>query len=131
MPLLQAQEPDPLDVGEAALATIGLTPVLTGNMPFVGVMLQRRILDIPKRIQQLAKQLVADELPRKLDMPRPFPYQKMLDMFLKPIPESTIENIQHKFPDSVSDMSIHFVSFLSQVYQHLAQLLPVQEYQTA
>jgi hypothetical protein len=129
MPVLdQYQEPDPLDSSEATIATIGLTPFLSGDLPYIGVMKAREILDTPKTIQKLSQQLVADELPRQLTMPRPWSWQKMYDTFTKPIPESRIEYIQGRFADHIE--ATQFLTFLGTVYKRLSDMLPVAMFDT-
>lgn len=125
-----AQEPDPLDPAEALLATVGITRVLTGDMPLVGVMLQRQALTIPSRIQKLAKQMVNDELPKAITMPRHLDYERLRGLLEGPIKEQTIENIILKFPANVHDQAVNFVALVSRIHQQLAQNFPTQEYQT-
>jgi hypothetical protein len=126
-----AQQPDPLDPAEALLATVGLTTVLLGEMPLVGVMLQRRALAIPARIKKLAKDMVADELPKKLTMPRHIGYDKFLKLLSGPLPEQLIENITLKFPANVHDQAVQFVALVSRIHDQLAKSFPTQDYQTA
>lgn len=126
----EQQAPDPLDVTEATLATIGLTRILDGDMPLVGVMLQRHILAMPRRISSACDDLVNDRLPRALKMPRPFGYDEMLETFTQPIPEQAIEKILSKFPPNVSEQAMTFVQFLARTYKHVADMLPVQQYET-
>jgi len=124
------QEQDPLNPVEATLAVVGLTHVLMGDMPFIGVMKQREIMAMPKRIANVCDELVNDKLPRKLKMPPPFSYDKMLETFTQPIPDAAIERILGKFPPNVHDQGMAFVQYLAGVYRHVADMLPVQEYQT-
>lgn len=126
-----SQSADPLDPAEALLATVGLTKVLTGNMPLVGVMLQRQSMTIASRLKKQAKQLVAGELPKKLDMPRHIPYKTGLRLFSQPLPEQLIENIVGKFPHALHDQALQFIALVSQVHHRLSQLFPTQDYQTA
>ncbi len=125
------QQPDPLDPTEALLATVGVTAVLTGEMPLVGVMLQRRAMDVPRRIQVLAKDMVADKLPRKLTMPRHINYDKFLAMLSGPLPEQLIENITSKFPPALHDQAVQFVALVARVHDQLSKQFPTQDYQTA
>ena len=126
-----SQEPDPLDPAEALLATTGLTVVLRGDMPLVGVMLQRRALDIPRRIKQLAKQMVADELSRAITMPRHISYQDMDKLLSGPLPEQLIENTTARFPANVHDQAVSFMALVARIHDQLAESFPTQEYQTA
>ena len=115
-----AQETDPLDPAEALLATTGITKVLTGNMPLVGVMLQRLSLAIPGKIQKLAKDMVADKLPRKITMPRHLDYDKLLGLLTAPIQEQQIENITGRFPSNVHDQAVNFIALVVPVHQQLS-----------
>lgn len=126
-----SQPADPLDPAEALLATVGLTAVLTGNMPLVGVMLQRKSMAITSKLKKQAKDLVAHELPKKLDMPRHIPYKTGLRLFSQPLSEQLIENIIGRFPHTLHDQAIQFISLVSQVHHRLSQLFPTQDYQTA
>jgi hypothetical protein len=123
-------ETDPIEVGEATLATIGLTKVLTGGMPRVGVGVQKEILGLGKRIDDLATDFVYDRLPRNLSMPRPFTYRKLLDTFLAPVPQSVVTDIMRKFPPDATDIALSFQSTLTNVFAHLKDIVPVANYDT-
>lgn len=128
--LLQPQEADPLNVSEATVAVIGLTPVLKGEMPFIGVMKQREILDLPRWIQSLAQDMVNDRLPRKLKLPRDWKYMQLLERFTNPLSEQEITTILARFAPNLSDQAIAFVHFISEIHKYLADMLPVQVYDT-
>jgi hypothetical protein len=128
--VLEDQSPDPLDPGEALICTIGLTRILQNDMPKVGVMLQREALDLPRRLAVLARQMVNDELPRALKMPRPFSYDKLLELTSNPLPEHDIEATMAKFPASQSDVAASFIAKLASVHKQLSDIVPVMQYQT-
>jgi hypothetical protein len=128
--LLTEQAPDPLNVAEATLALVGLTPVLTGNMPYIGVMKQREILAMPKRIQGLCDDMVNDRLPRKLKMPRDFSYLKLLDVFTGPMSEQAIGQIHGKYQPGLGDQAVEFISLVANCHKHLADMVPISTYDT-
>lgn len=123
-------EDDSIEVGQATLATIGFTNVVKGDMPRVGIGLQHEILSIDKRIDKLAKAFVADELPGKLSVPRPFTYRKMFERFTKPITEAEMTVIMDKFPPNLSEVSLSFQSALNSAYSHVADMVPVSQVAT-
>jgi hypothetical protein len=121
---------DTIEVGEATLAVVGLSTVLKGDMPRMGVAKQKEVIDLNKKIDALAADFVYDRLPRKLSMPRPFTYRQLLDKFTKPIPESEVTAIVAKFPPDAHDAALSFLSTLTQAYKHVADMLPVANYDT-
>lgn len=123
-------EDDSIEVGQATLATIGFTNVVKGDMPRVGIGLQREILGIDKQIDKLAKAFVADELPGKLSMPRPFTYRKMFERFTRPISEAEMTVIMDKFPPNLSEVALSFQSTLNSAYSHVSDMVPVSEVAT-
>jgi hypothetical protein len=93
-------------------------------------MLQRETLDLTKRLAKLATDMVNDQLPRTLKMPRDFNYTKLVDLFSNPIPEQEIENTLSKFPHDQSDLANSFMATLARVHKQLSDLVPVMQYQT-
>ncbi len=123
-------EDDTIEVGEATLAVVGLTNVLKGDMPRIGVEKQREIIGLNKKIDGLAADFVYDRLPKKLSMPRPFTYRTLLEKFTKPIPADTMAKITAKFPADAMDTALSFKSTLTQAYAHVSESLPVADYDT-
>jgi hypothetical protein len=121
---------DTIEVGEATMAVASLTAVLKGEMPKIGVGLQKEIVGLDKKIDALAQDFVYDRLPKKLSMPRPFTYRQLLDTFTKPIPASSIAEIPTKFPPDAGDAAISFLSTLQRAYASLAEIVPVADYNT-
>src|SRR5690348_14659229 len=101
---------DTIEVGEATLAVVGLSNVIAGNMPRMGIEKQREVIGLSKKIDKLADDFVYDRLPGKLKVPRPFTYRQLLDKFSKPIPESTVTDILAKFPEDAADAALSFMS---------------------
>lgn len=122
-------EDDSIEVGQATLATISLTTVLT-DMPKINIGKQKEILGIDKEIDKLAKAFVADQLPKTLTLPRPFVYKKLLAQFTKPITEGKMTEIMSKFPSNLSEVAFSFQSTLQQVYAEVAREVPVSEVAT-
>lgn len=121
---------DEIEIGEATLAVVGMTKVLTGEMPRIGVGVQKEIIGLGAKIDGLARQFVYDELPKKLSVPRPFTYRKLVDQFTKPIPAGTIADLVSKFPRDAHDIGLSFMSTLQAAYGHLAEIVPVADYNT-
>ena len=119
-----------IDLGESILAVVTLTPILKAEMPRVGVGLQREILDLPKHITSLAKQLVANTLDEKLRMPRPWSYRQLYEMLTQPIPEATLAQVTKAFPEGADDGVAPLLFEVQSVFQHLANEFPVSDYQT-
>jgi len=127
---LPLNEPDPFDPGEAAVAVIGLTRILKGDMPKVGVMLQREILDLPRTIEKLANQFVNSQLPYRFKMPRDWTYNQLVNQFSQPLPESTIQLMIEQFPPELQDMALSFQLVVQNAYQHVANMIPVMDFDT-
>lgn len=125
-----APEIDTIEVGEATIATIGLTEILRGDMPRIGVAKQREILGMGKRIDDAARMFVYDEFPGRLSMPRPFTYRKLLEQFTKPLPAGAVDKLMKSFPPDASDIALSFISTLQNMYAHLAEMVPVASYDT-
>ena len=121
---------DTIEIGEATLAVVGLSNVIAGEMPRMGIEKQREVLGLGKKIDALAEDFVYDRLPRKLKVPRPFTYRQLLDKFSKPIPESAVTDMLSKFPPDATDAALSFMSTLTQAYKHVADMLPVASYNT-
>jgi len=128
--LIEAVPGDEIEVGEATLAVVGFTNVIKGEMPRIGVEKQRAILDLNKTIDGLALDFVYDRLPKKLSMPRPFTYRKLLDQFTKPLPQATLMDLHKKFPRDAADIELSFMSTLQSAYAHLGEMVPVADIDT-
>jgi hypothetical protein len=121
---------DTIELGEATLAVLGMTNVLRGDIPRIGVGVQKEILGIGKKIDALADDFVWDRLPKRLSMPRPFTYRKLLETFTRPIPQATITTIVEQFPRDAMDIALSFQSSLQNAYKHLSDMTPVADYDT-
>lgn len=121
---------DSIEIGQAALATLGLSNVLKGECSRVGVEKQREIIGIGKRIDDLAMDFVYDRLPRKLSMPRPFTYRQLLERFTRPLSQAETNALQAKFPADAGDEWLAFKSVLDQSFAHLSEMVPVATYDT-
>lgn len=119
-----------IEPGQATLAVTHLTPVLKGDMPYIGVERQREVMRLSDTIAGLAKDVVYDRLPKKVTMPRPFTYRQALKMFTQPVPEAVIAQIMSQFPPGTEDVALSFKATLAATYKRLASELPVSEYQT-
>ncbi len=121
---------DTIEIGEATLAVVGLSNVLKGDMPRIGVEKQREIIGLDKTIDKMARAFVYDELPRTLKMPRPWTYRQILDKFSKPIPEETMRQVTAAFPEDAIDTALSFKSTLVQAHKHASDLMPSAQIDT-
>lgn len=121
---------DTIEVGEATLATVSLTSVLKGEMPKVGIGLQKQIVGMDRRIDALARDFVNDSMSGKFVVPRPFTYTKLLDRFTHPLSEGELTAIIKKFPQDAHEVALSFMSTLQSAYTHLADMVPVSDYDT-
>lgn len=121
---------DLIEIGEATLATIPMTTILKGDMPKIGIGVQKEITNIDKRIDKLAKQFVADELPKELSVPRPFVYEKLAERFSKPLTQLEEKDIMDKFPPNTMEGAISFKSTFDAAYNGLAEMVPYSEVAT-
>lgn len=125
--------PDPstpaIDPGEAALAIIGITPIISGDMPYVGVEKTREIENLPKRIQQAARELAAGEV-QKPKIGRPHSYRTLLDKLSRGLSPEEIHGLVSKFSPEASAISGPFVIAVQQAMDHLKAIFPTSEYVT-
>lgn len=119
----------PIDPGEAALATIGITPIISGDMPYVGVEKTREIDNLPKRIQQAARELAAGQV-QKPNIGRPHSYRTLLDKLSRGLSPDEIHGLVGQFSPEASSISGPFVIAVQQAMDHLKAIFPTSEYVT-
>ena len=115
--------------GEAALAVIGVTPIIKGSVPKIGVGKLAEIRDVDSQIVKLAKQLCAGELPEP-SMPREHSYRATLDRLSKGLPPDEIQQLADKFPPAEHDIAGQFVMLVMSVFQQLKAIFPTADYNT-
>jgi hypothetical protein len=118
-----------IDPGELALATIGVSAIIDGEVPKMGIERQREALSIPNKLPKLAADVVDGDIKRP-PMPRPHSYRKLLDHFAKGLQPDQVQSLVAAFPHDASDMSGAFVLCAQSALQHLQKLFPMSVYST-
>jgi hypothetical protein len=121
--------PPPIDPGEAALVVIGLSNVITRDVPKIGVGKLEEIGNVGKRVTALGRELVAGELQGK-KVPREHGYRALLDRLKRGLSPDEIHELTTKFPADASDVSGPFLVAVQQAMTHLDAIFPVSEYVT-
>lgn len=121
--------PPPIDPGEAALAVIGVSTIIDGEMPRVGVEKTHEIATLGKRIQEAARDVAAGKT-QKVAVPRPQSYRTLLDRLSRGLTPDQVQELVQKFPPEASDMSGPFSIAVQQCMDHLKSIFPTSEYVT-
>lgn len=116
--------------GELALATIGVSAIVDGDVPKMGVERQREALGIPKKLLTLAADAIGDEAIKRPPMPRRHSYRKLLDHFAKGLQPHQVQELIEKFPHDASEMSGAFLLVAQAALEHLKKLFPMSVYST-
>lgn len=115
--------------GELALATIGVSAIIDGTVPKMGIERQREALGIPNKLQKLAADVVDGQIKRP-PMPRAHSYRKLLDRFAQGLQPQHVQELIDAFPHDASDMSGAFVLCAQAALQHLQKMFPMSVYST-
>lgn len=118
-----------IDPGELALATIGVSAIIDGDIPRMGIERQREALSIPNKLQKLAADVVDGDIKRP-PMPRPHSYRKLLDHFAAGLQPDQVQSMIAAFPHDASEMSSSFLLCAQAALQHLQKLFPMSVYST-
>lgn len=118
-----------INPGELALATIGVSAIIDGNVPKMGIERQRAAYAIPGKLQKLAADVVDGEIKRP-PMPRPHSYRKLLDHFAKGLQPDQIQSLVAAFPHDASQMSGEFLLCAQAALEHLKKMFPMSVYST-
>lgn len=122
-------EPAPIDPGEAALAVIGITPIISGEMPYVGVEKMKEITTLDKRIAEAAAALAAGKV-TKPKIVRPHSYRTLLDKLSRGLDPGEIHDLVKKFGPDAQHIAAPFVLAVQQAMDHLKGIFPTSEYVT-
>jgi hypothetical protein len=117
--------------GEAALAIIGLSPVLKGEVPRWTLARQRELEKLPQTIEDLADKLVNGKLKSK-PIARKHDYDKILerlrDLKSEGMKQGEVREILSKFPHESDDVATSFLMFAQNALAHLTEIFPVTEF---
>lgn len=119
-----------IDVGELALASIGIVAVIGDDVPRVGVGRKEDMARIERDIPKLARQLVNGELSRA-PMERPHTYERLLEV-LGGLPGSVdVQAWIEKFDvEDQADLGAPFATAAQSALKDLAAVFPRQSYVT-
>lgn len=118
-----------IDPGELALATIGVSAIIDGDIPRMGIERQREAYAIPAKLERLAADVVDGDIKRP-PMPRPHSYRKLLDHFAKGLQPDQVQSLIAAFPHDASAMSGSFLLCAQNALEHLKKMFPMSVYTT-
>jgi hypothetical protein len=113
-----------IDLAEALLATIGVSPIIKNEFPRIGPMTLRKATNINERIDEKIKSLVTGgvSFPK---LPRPHNYDALLDRMTEEYPANETRKIIDSFPVDAHAISLPFTVLAQDAFNHLRQLLPI------
>lgn len=118
-----------ISVGELALASVGISAVLSDSVPKMGKGRIEEIYTIPKKITSLARALVDGEL-QYTPMDRPHSYRRLLAV-IDGLPRSVdVQSWIDKFDISDHEISAPFAIAIQDALRDIAQIFPRQSYVT-
>lgn len=110
--------------GELALAQIGVSSVIDGEPPKMGIMRIENALALPKKIPALARDAIAGKLkyyPEK----RKHNYTKLIERMSANLPEEEIRAMVDLFPLVAHEMAGAFSVIIQHTLEALKRLIPV------
>lgn len=110
--------------GELALAQMGVSSIIDGEAPKMGIMRIENALALPKRIPELARQAVRGKLkyyPEK----RKHKYTDLLERMAANLPQEEIQQLVELFPSEAHAMASEFSIIIQHTLESLKQLIPV------
>jgi len=117
-----------IDPVEAALAVIGVRPILSREVEKVLMIQVREMHELPKTIVKEAKLVVRGE---KSSIPfGSVSYKKMLHDLTEDFNEQQLEEMVSKFPTALHAITSNFIVDAKKLIVFLRQLLPMQTKQT-
>lgn len=113
----------PIDPGELALATVGVSALIEGTPPKMGIGKIEEALRIPRRAIALARRLCDGEL-TYTPMPRAHSYKTLLDKLPKKLSAPDIEGWVNMFPPEAASMAGRFQAVAQEAMDQLRDLFP-------
>jgi len=118
--------PPKLDLGELALAVVGVTALIEDDVPKMGVGRQEEALAIPNRVVKLAREVMAEDGEHKyVPMKRHGSYRAMLDRFTHGLKTTDVQGLVSAFPAESSDMAGSFQLVAQSAFQHMKTMFPM------
>lgn len=121
--------PPTINPGELALATIGISAILKGDMPTVGLGRLDDMAAIPKKIVRLASKVCRGKLAYSA-YEHEHKYKTLLDRISKPLPPAELAALQDKFPPEAGDIATGFSIAVQEALRDLKAVFPVSVYKT-
>lgn len=118
-----------INPGELALANIGLSAILKGEMPRVGLGRLHNMANIAKQIVRLANKVCKGELTYQ-PYSHEHSYSKLLDRLSQSLTQAEIANLISAFPEEASDIATSFTVEVQQALADLKSIFPVSVYRT-
>ncbi len=119
----------PISPGELALASIGISTILKGKMPYVGLERMEDMAKIPGRIQRLAAKVCLGTL-AYVPYEHEHKYTTLLTRLSKPLKQPEIEEMLTNFPVEASDIAAGFSIAVQEAMRDLKDVFPVSVYRT-
>ncbi len=118
-----------INPGELALATIGVSALIKGDVPKQGIGRLKEMARLPAQIDTLASK-VADGTLEYSSTARAHDYKQLLSKLAKPLPSDAIVSLVAKFPHEASDIAGSFVIAAQQALTKIRDLFPVSVYKS-
>lgn len=120
---------DKINPGELALASIGLSPIVKGEMPKVGLGKLNDMGNIPKEITKLAGKLADGELTYQ-PYSHEHSYKTLLARLTNPLAQHEVADLIGKFHIEAGDIATSFAVAAQQALADLKAIFPVSVYKT-
>jgi len=118
-----------INPGELALACIGLSPIIKGDMPKIGLGRLNDMGNIPKEITRLAAKLADGDLAYQ-PYSHEHSYKRMLDRLTNPLKQHEVADLIGKFHIEAGDLGTQFAIAAQQAMAELKAIFPVSVYRT-
>lgn len=115
--------------GELALASIGLSCIIRGDMPKVGLGRLNDMGNIPKEITRLAGKLADGELTYQ-PYAHEHSYKTLLARITDPLKQHEVDDLIAKFHVEAGDIATSFAVAVQQALADLKAIFPVSVYKT-
>ncbi len=118
-----------INTSEAALAVIGISNVIDGEVPRVGVERAKAIQRYGDDVDQRAQALASGRA-KQVKVPRAHDYRELLDRLSRHVTADELQTLAAKFPEELSPMVGPFLIFVRDALEHLRAMFPTSSYTT-
>jgi hypothetical protein len=118
-----------INPGELALASIGLSPIIRGDMPKIGLGRLNDMGNIPKEIARLAGKIADGELTYQ-PYAHEHSYKKLLERISSPLLQHEIDELIGKFHAEAGDIATAFSVAVQEALRDLKAIFPISVYRT-